>query len=265
MVGSAGPTMVWSRAPRNRPSMTAQRISIFARWLRPSAGSSASVGRARRRRRPGTTSMTWSIPSVGVAGCGLCLAVVGDRGVIVERGGDGSASERAAHRRRARCRRSRGDAAELGRGRRSRTVAEELVAQGVARQHPSPAGVIRTRTTRRSSGRAIALDEAALLHPVDEPGGVRERDVEQVGQPAHRHLAVVLEQVHDVELGHADAEPDAVARSPTHLSSPSVARKSAMMVPAGSAGDRRWLRRGRVDSSCHVNYHTRHERFRQHE
>src|SRR5215203_906315 len=36
--------MVWSRAPRKRPSMTAKRISIFARWLRPRAGSSSSVG-----------------------------------------------------------------------------------------------------------------------------------------------------------------------------------------------------------------------------
>src|SRR5215218_4674876 len=44
MVGRAGPTIVWSRAPRNRPSMTAKRISIFARWLSPSAGSSSRVG-----------------------------------------------------------------------------------------------------------------------------------------------------------------------------------------------------------------------------
>src|SRR6476469_6400396 len=44
MVGSAGPTMVWSSAPRNRPSMTAKRISIFSRWLRPRAGSSSRLG-----------------------------------------------------------------------------------------------------------------------------------------------------------------------------------------------------------------------------
>src|SRR5258705_8272813 len=44
MVGSAGPTMVWSSAPRNRPSMTAKRISNFARWLNPRAGSSSRVG-----------------------------------------------------------------------------------------------------------------------------------------------------------------------------------------------------------------------------
>ena len=38
MVGRAGPTIVWSSAPRKSPSMTAKRISIFWRWLRPSAG-----------------------------------------------------------------------------------------------------------------------------------------------------------------------------------------------------------------------------------
>src|SRR4029079_1603578 len=44
MVGRAGPTIVWSSAPRNSPSRTAKRISIFARWGSPRAGSSSSVG-----------------------------------------------------------------------------------------------------------------------------------------------------------------------------------------------------------------------------
>src|SRR6476646_6840089 len=44
MVGRAGPTMVWSSAPRNSPSMTANRISSFSRCVRPRAGSTSSVG-----------------------------------------------------------------------------------------------------------------------------------------------------------------------------------------------------------------------------
>ena len=57
-------------------------------------------------------------------------------------------------------------------------------------------------------GDAGPFDEAALLDPVDETGRVRQRDVEHVGQTAHRHLAAPLERVQDVELSHADAEPD---------------------------------------------------------
>ena len=55
---------------------------------------------------------------------------------------------------------------------------------------------------------ADPFDEPALLDAIDEAGRGRERDVEHVGEAAHRQLAVALEQVHDVELGHADAEAD---------------------------------------------------------
>ena len=51
---------------------------------------------------------------------------------------------------------------------------------------------------------ADPLDEASLLHPVDDAGRVAERHVEQLRQAAHRQVAVVLEQPHDVHMGHAD-------------------------------------------------------------
>ena len=95
--------------------------------------------------------------------------------------------------------------------------------------------VTRTSTTRRSSGTRVRSTKPALLDPVDEPGRVRERHVEHLGQPAHRHLAVALERVQDVELGHADAEPDAGARSTAHFIVVIAARKSAMMGAYGSS------------------------------
>ena len=42
---------------------------------------------------------------------------------------------------------------------------------------------------------ADAFDEPSLLDPVDQTGRVRQRDVEHLGQPAHRHLAVALRAV----------------------------------------------------------------------
>src|SRR6185369_6159698 len=61
MVGRAGPTIVWSSAPRNSPSITAKRISIFSRWLRPSAGSSSSEGMYSSA-AAGNASMRLSVP-----------------------------------------------------------------------------------------------------------------------------------------------------------------------------------------------------------
>ncbi len=52
------------------------------------------------------------------------------------------------------------------------------------------------------------LDEAALLHPIDDAGGVAHGDVQEFGQVAHVQAAVVLEQPHDVHVGHAHAGLD---------------------------------------------------------
>jgi hypothetical protein len=55
---------------------------------------------------------------------------------------------------------------------------------------------------------ADAFHEPSLLDAIDEAGRGRQRDVEHLGQAAHRELAVTLEHVHHMELRHADAEPD---------------------------------------------------------
>jgi hypothetical protein len=60
---------------------------------------------------------------------------------------------------------------------------------------------------------ADTLDETPLLHPIDDPGGIAERHVEQVGHPAHRQVAVVLEHPQDVHVRHADAELHEPARA----------------------------------------------------
>jgi hypothetical protein len=57
------------------------------------------------------------------------------------------------------------------------------------------------------AGDADPFHEPALLDPVDEAGGRRQRHVKRLGQPAHRQLAVPLEQVQYVQLRHADAHP----------------------------------------------------------
>ena len=99
-------------------------------------------------------------------------------------------------------------------------------------------------------GHADALDEPSLLHPVDDPGGVAERDVEQLGEPAHRQVAVVLEQPHDVHVGHAHAGLDEAART-------GAAESRDHVVDAG--GDSSSARRSptlaapMVNSSHHVN------------
>jgi hypothetical protein len=62
-----------------------------------------------------------------------------------------------------------------------------------------------------------------LLHPIDDPGGIRERDVEQVREPAHRHRPVVLEQPQDVHLRHADVALDELAhRRALELADPPI-------------------------------------------
>src|SRR5436190_14265022 len=80
MVGRAGPTMVWSSAPRNRPSMTAKRISIFSRWLRPRAGSSSRLG---------TYSSVVGNASMGSLTPPLGYVRVVQRRIVRQRGGDG--------------------------------------------------------------------------------------------------------------------------------------------------------------------------------
>ena len=72
-------------------------------------------------------------------------------------------------------------------------------------------------------GDARALDEAPLLHAVDDPGGVRHRGVEDLGQAAHGHRLVVAEQRQHVEMGHADAE----LHEPLRPGTPERARGSA--------------------------------------
>jgi len=52
------------------------------------------------------------------------------------------------------------------------------------------------------------LDEAVLLHPIDQPGGVRIRHAEELGDTAHRKLAVAVQHRHHVEVSHRYAMPD---------------------------------------------------------
>ena len=54
---------------------------------------------------------------------------------------------------------------------------------------------------------ADAFHEPTFLDAIDKAGRGRQRDVEHLGQAAHRELTMTLEHVHHMELRHADAEP----------------------------------------------------------
>ena len=66
---------------------------------------------------------------------------------------------------------------------------------------------------------APPLHEAAPLHPVDDAGGAGLRDIEGLGDAAHRQRAVDLEDRQDVEMDEAQGPPGQ--------------RRMNRMIPAG--------------------------------
>ena len=164
-----------------------------ARWLRPRAGSSASARGVPAALGGERFHECQSLP------CWWRVACADGRRSWMRRGGVVAIRRRsAAHRRRREGRPSRRATPVELRGRRA--------GRGSAAKRSSLERVDLVEHAARPARRdpdqddpavvrdADALDEPALLHPVDEPGGVRERHVQQVRQPAHRHLAVALER-----------------------------------------------------------------------
>lgn len=90
------------------------------------------------------------------------------------------------------------------------------------------------------------LDEALFLHPIDDPGGVAEGDVDQVRHPAHRELAMVLEDPQDVHVRHAHPELHEPARAGAAES------RDDVVEPVDDPSDLR-IRRGGVRRSRAVN------------
>ena len=175
MVGRATATIVWSSAPRNRPSRIAKRISIFARWERsrapkPWAGAcvvleghgfqgrflSSGAGRAgdgqTRAVRVGSGCSRTRGP---VRLCDACRgpggrgrASTGDGGVAV-RGAGQLGVEGGLE-----VGRGRGQPARGARGvrRASAEARTSLFTSSTSSTRSRPVWVGRTRTTRRSSG-----------------------------------------------------------------------------------------------------------------
>src|SRR5690349_13117620 len=257
MVGSAGPTIVWSRAPRNSPSITAKRISSLARWSRPRAGSSAMDGV-----RPfvsGNASI-WSVLPCRLGVGGLATADGrrgswrGDgAGMAIHRDAGSGDVEGLAQR----CRRF-GDADELRGADATQDRAEELIAQGIELiEHLRALGGDADLDDAPVLRDARALDISALLDTVDETGRVRQGDVEDVGEAAHRHLAGALKGVEDVQLRHADAEAEhpLARRTLEHRHRlPEVGDDGGIRVAVGWDGAPSQPIRN--DSSSHVNYPT---------
>jgi hypothetical protein len=92
------------------------------------------------------------------------------------------------------------------------------------------------------------LDEAVLLHPIDQPGGVRIRHAQELGDTAHRKLAVAVQHRHHVEVSHRHAMPD----EPLAAHAAQLAQRRAKLgddaVDEGGA-----VSRGSI-SSGHKNY-----------
>jgi hypothetical protein len=97
-------------------------------------------------------------------------------------------------------------------------------------------------------GMANALDEAVLLHPVDEAGGVRIGDAEELGDPAHGQLAVAIEHRHEVEMTHRHA----VSNEPLAAHAAQLAERGAKL--GDDVGDERRSARVWLISSRHTNY-----------
>jgi hypothetical protein len=98
------------------------------------------------------------------------------------------------------------------------------------------------------------FDEAAFLDPVDQTGRVREGHVEHLRETAHRHLSGPLERVQDVELGHADTEPE----EPLARGALQLRHRGAEVGDDGTVRVLCWLAARAPDggprvSSCHVN------------
>ncbi len=118
-------------------------------------------------------------------------------------------------------------------------------------------GVNRTRTTRRSSGTRVRSRKPRSSIRSTRPVALDSDTFEDVGEPAHRHLAAPVERVQDVELRHADAvpeEPFAHGALELRHRGAEVGDDADRRVRLGS-GSSRFARPGQ-NSSCHVNYHS---------
>ena len=122
--------------------------------------------------------------------------MVGTGSVIRERGCDGGPE--VGH--------GGGHALQLGLVQAVQDALEDLLAKAFyVIQHLSPGGGDPDEDDASVRWDAVALHVAPILDPVDDAGRTGDRDIQHLRQVAYRHLAMAMEQVHDVELGHADA------------------------------------------------------------
>ena len=102
----------------------------------------------------------------------------------------------------------RGEPLEAGRIEAGEGGGQHVVLHQLHLVHERAAGVGGTHEHDPPVARdADALHESALLHAVDDPGRAGHRGVDDLRQAPHRHRLVVVEQRQDVEMGHAEAEP----------------------------------------------------------
>src|SRR3954453_3549562 len=190
MVGSAGPTIVWSSAPRNRPSMTAKRISIFARIGSPSAGSSSRLGVVISRSTGNDSIEAPSSRTAGLDGDAVRSGLGLGSGVAVLVVGE-MVCANLLHHGLAKVADGGQDPLEP----RLRQPAEDrpqpvLLERLDLVTDPGALGGCPDENDPAVVGNADAIHQTALGHPIDRTGGVAHRDVEELGEPAHRDVAV---------------------------------------------------------------------------
>lgn len=112
-------------------------------------------------------------------------------------------------------------------------------ARGEMNQHDAPV-----------VGHSLALDEATLVHPADDPGCIAHRDVEEISHMAHVQRAVVLKQPQHVHVRHAHAGLHQAASSGAAESRDHVVDRGGEVsrVRIGA-----WIGCVRVDSLHEVN------------
>jgi hypothetical protein len=112
-------------------------------------------------------------------------------------------------------------------------------------------------------GAVPAFDQSARVHPVDDPGHARDRDVELLRQLPHRQRAVRLEDGQDVEVDQTEAAalpPSERAHELARVPGEELVEEGVGQLP--SAGRRQPILRRGADIQWHVDSLRRGERWR---
>jgi hypothetical protein len=99
---------------------------------------------------------------------------------------------------------------------------------------------------------APSLDQAALLHPIDDPGRARHRHIERLGQLAHRERAVGLEDRENVQVDETQRPTQPLAQRAGAFARVPRGQLLEEVVDGPPARGRPAFIQWHVDNLCHV-------------